>query len=139
MPAPLTDQIAEVDREIRQRERLYPRWIEQGRLKGDTADKKLADLRDAALTLRFLDKYAEPLRNMIKVLQQYNPYDDKVIPEQVMESLLKHPAVREVMAVFPEAVIAADRPLKQPAFDLFGDSAQPEPADEDGTMEYATP
>ena len=52
MSAPgIDEQIAEISREIGFRERLYPRWVAEGRLKVDRADAQLAALRAARATL----------------------------------------------------------------------------------------
>lgn len=119
---PLEDQIAEVDREIRQRERVYPKWIADGRYKQETADKKLSDLRAARVTLAFLEKYRLPLRLLVQTLQQFNPYD-RVIPDKVLEELLQNPGVREVMEVFPGAVVADVRDLPtDETMDLFDEA-----------------
>jgi len=45
------DQIAEVKREIALRERVYPKWVEAGRLKQDKADRQLAIMRAVLATL----------------------------------------------------------------------------------------
>ena len=37
MPVPLDDQIAVVQREIRMRQRVYKRWVADGKMKSDTA------------------------------------------------------------------------------------------------------
>lgn len=47
----VAEQADEVEREIRQRERIYPDWIARGRIRQETAAKKVATLRDAARTL----------------------------------------------------------------------------------------
>ncbi len=49
--APLAAQIAEVARECDVRARVYPRWIESGRLKPEDAARKLAAMRAALVTL----------------------------------------------------------------------------------------
>lgn len=116
---PLSDQIEEVAREIRQRQRVYPKWVEEGRYKKETAEKKMADMEAAYRTLQFLAKYADPLRLLIKTLQQYNPYDGVLLPDAVIEEALANPAVREVMAAFPGAVISRVGPPETTATDLF--------------------
>ena len=45
------DQIAEVKRGIALRERVYPKWVEAGRLKQDKADRQLAIMRAVLATL----------------------------------------------------------------------------------------
>lgn len=51
-PVPLAAQIAEIERELAMRAHAYPRFIANGRLKQDAADKQIAALRAALRTLR---------------------------------------------------------------------------------------
>lgn len=44
-PVAMCEMIAEVEREIRIRERKYPQWVAAGTLRKDTAEKQLARLR----------------------------------------------------------------------------------------------
>ena len=59
MTIPLQEQLAEVRREIALRERVYPRWISQGKLEPTKAQRKLATLRAVADTLARLAKAEE--------------------------------------------------------------------------------
>ena len=45
LPITIEDEIAEVDREIRLRERVYPNWVSAGRLKQERADRQLELMR----------------------------------------------------------------------------------------------
>jgi hypothetical protein len=51
MTVPIADQVAEVKREIGQRERVFPRWVAEGRLKPHLADRRLEAMRDVLGTL----------------------------------------------------------------------------------------
>ena len=51
------EQLAELDREIAMRERLYPRWVMDDRLKVQDARQRLARLKAARETLRALKQY----------------------------------------------------------------------------------
>ena len=42
---PLPDQIACVLREIAMRQRLYPQWVEAGKMKQDRADREIEAMR----------------------------------------------------------------------------------------------
>jgi len=53
---PLDLQIACVEREIRMREQVYPRWIDQKKLRQATADRELAQMRAVLATLQSLKK-----------------------------------------------------------------------------------
>ena len=44
-PPTLDDEIACVRREIQYRERVYPRWVAEGKMKPDAADRQLALMR----------------------------------------------------------------------------------------------
>lgn len=105
-------QIDEVAKEVRNRERYYP-----GRLKPETAEQKLRDMRAALETLEFIGRHAEGLRHLISVLQRVARYgsasDNAPVTEDEAELLLQHPAVAAVMKEFPEARIAAIRALEQ--------------------------
>lgn len=52
LPIPLSAQIAAVEREIGYRERCYPRWVTEGRMKEDKADAELAAMRAVLATLK---------------------------------------------------------------------------------------
>lgn len=55
----LRDTIAELDRELKVRERLYPEWIKSGKIKDDVAAYRLDAIRTAH---RCLIRYEEILR-----------------------------------------------------------------------------
>jgi len=78
---PITDQIAEVERELRQRERLYPKWIAEGRIKQDTADAKLRALRAAALSLRFLGDNRDWISTVWKQRRTMEDRDRDEVPD----------------------------------------------------------
>lgn len=50
----LADQLAEVERELAMRERIYPKWALSGQLKAETGDRQFARLRAVRDTLRAL-------------------------------------------------------------------------------------
>lgn len=52
LPIPVTAQLAEVEREITLRRRVYPRWIATGRLSQAAADRQIAMMEAVAMTLR---------------------------------------------------------------------------------------
>jgi len=52
----LPEQIAELQREIRLRELLYPKWIAAGKLKQDFADRQIGRLRATLQLLTELDE-----------------------------------------------------------------------------------
>lgn len=55
MSASIAEQIASVEREIRMRERVYPRWVEQRRMMAKTAEHEIACMRAVLATLRQLE------------------------------------------------------------------------------------
>ena len=111
-PIPLPDQAAEVEREIRQRERIYPRWIEEGRIKPETAAVKLRDLRAAAATLRFMAGHAAGLRTLAQFLVNTGAGVEPTPDERA--ALLAHPAVQAVLDAWPEAEAVGIRPITLP-------------------------
>jgi hypothetical protein len=50
----LTDQIACVRRKIAMRERLYPRWVNTGRMKQQDAEREIATMRAVLWSLESL-------------------------------------------------------------------------------------
>lgn len=51
-PVSIEEQIAEVEREISLREHVYPRWVGERRMQQAKADKCLAAMRAALVTLK---------------------------------------------------------------------------------------
>lgn len=51
-PIPLSAQIACVEREIALRKRVYPRWVEQGRMSQDKADAEIAAMTAVLATIK---------------------------------------------------------------------------------------
>ena len=49
---PISDQVAEVEREIALRRRVYPRWVSNGQLKQDRADRQIAVMEAVLKTLK---------------------------------------------------------------------------------------
>lgn len=111
MTVPIAEQIAEVEREIRQRERLYPKWIIAKRLKQETADTKLRDLRAAAATLRVVAAHADGLRLLVQYLRAAKPHAGEMPGETETEMLLAQPAVRAVLDAFPDATLVSIEPI----------------------------
>lgn len=106
MIVPIQDQAAEVEREVRNREHLYPVLIGKGRLKEDTAEQKLRDLRAAAATMRIIADNAQGLRELLKALRAKSGEEEKT-------RLLQHPAVAEVLKQFPDAVLDGIAPIQK--------------------------
>lgn len=50
-PIPLRQQVACVQREIRMRERVYPRWVQAGRISQAQADAEIAAMKAVEHTL----------------------------------------------------------------------------------------
>jgi hypothetical protein len=51
---PLSVQIAEIERELKMREKVYRGHVERGTMKHDTADKQMRIMREVLVTLREL-------------------------------------------------------------------------------------
>ena len=54
-PVTLMEMIAELERELALRTSVYPRWVAAGKLKKDKADRQIAVLRRAYITLQQLN------------------------------------------------------------------------------------
>lgn len=102
----LDEQIKEVEREIRQRARLYPKWVEAGRYKQDTAEAKLAAMRGAHESLMWLDANL----HWIKPEAERRLQDRRLKSEA--DELRDHPAVGAVMDAFADAEITDVRTIK---------------------------
>lgn len=122
-PVPLSDQADEVEREIRQRERLYPGWIAAGRLRQDTAEAKLRTLRAAAATLRFMETHATGLRALAHFVRSTAPGEAPIPTTDERAALLAHPGVQAVLDAWPDAElvgIGGAEPIEAtPQADLF--------------------
>lgn len=135
----ITAQREEVEREVRQRERLYPRWIAERKLREETAETKLATLRAAATSLRFIEAHAVGLRALCHFLLASAPGQTPIPSEDERQALLAHPAVTSLLAVWPEAEVsvlggpsaahtAAGQPDEVTVRDLFEASGEREHA-----------
>lgn len=56
MTVTLKDQIACIEREITMRQRVYPRWIEAGRMKQAKADAEIRTMQAVLATLKTLEE-----------------------------------------------------------------------------------
>ncbi len=128
-------QYDEVCREIRQRERLYARWLEEARAGGRpritdaTAERKLGDLRAAAKTLRFVADHASGLRALVHYLRgSTDPVNPEMPTDADRAALMGHPGVQALVAAWPEAELVGIRPIQPPEQpELFTEPAE-EPA-----------
>jgi hypothetical protein len=50
----LDQQLAEIDRELTMRRRLYPEWVASGRMRGQTADSQMSAMAAVRETIRQL-------------------------------------------------------------------------------------
>lgn len=56
----IADQIACVRREIAMRNKVYPRWVESGRMHRDQADREIESMIAVLATLRAVQREREP-------------------------------------------------------------------------------
>lgn len=54
MNVSIDDQVAAAEREVRQRERVYPRWVEAGKMTQTKADHEIRAMKAIVETLRGL-------------------------------------------------------------------------------------
>lgn len=111
---PLTEQIEEVGREVRSRERLYPEWVKKGHYKKETAETKLAAMQAAERSLKWLAQNIDWIRPIAEQRKRQAEQQSEI------EALEKHPTVEAARAVFPDVTIDSVRPL----------GTEPEEADE---------
>lgn len=113
---PLTEQTVEVEREIRQRSRLHPKWVADGRYKAETAEAKLAAMRAAHTTLMWLDANMAWIKpEAERRLADRNAASGRLRGAESdaaeRESLRDDPAVAAVLEEFPGAEIAGIRDI----------------------------
>jgi len=108
----LEAQVAEIERELRARAHVYPRLVENGRLKKETAARHVAHLEAALATLNWIGG----LRDQLYDLKRKSAASAVVGNAALSDAeLLTHPAVVAVLAAFPEATVT--NPFHTP--DLF--------------------
>jgi hypothetical protein len=54
---PLSDQIKCAKREVAMRERAFPKWVRDGRMKADAAEHELAAMRAIVATLESIEPW----------------------------------------------------------------------------------
>lgn len=115
---PLAAQIEEVEREIRQRARIYPKWVADGRYKQDTADAKLAAMRAVQSTLMWLERFRDDIHALHTRLKSEAVAGRAAERQSRLDSelaaLRAHPAVKAVLDEFPDAVIDTVRTMETP-------------------------
>jgi len=146
MTATIEQQADEVGREVRSRVRSYPEAVARGRLRPETAERKIADLADAERTLRFIAQHARALRALCHFLIAAGdspagsrppaacmPNDDE------KQALLAHPGVRALLDAWPEAEVKVIGPVSFHTRDDDAPSGRlAERESEGATQEYAT-
>lgn len=129
---PIADQLAEVEREVRDRERRYPDRVARGRLKPETAERKLAEMRAVAATIRFISRHAAGLRELVTALRLIDADTDPAavaeMSDEMRQALLAVPAVAAVLEEWPEAELVGIRPTAPPEADRIaaGEAASEE-------------
>ncbi len=125
---PIAAQVAEVERELRARAHVYPRLIDKGRLKVETAALHNRDLQAALATLRTVEAYADGLRELIRYLRGAGLAPGEQPSAEERQYLLDHPAVRALVEAFPGAVLTGIAPVVYPGVSTpqGDDETQPE-------------
>lgn len=62
-PSNIDEQIECVEREIKQRKRVYPRWVEQEKMTQALADRELSRMSDVLSTLKAVKTLVVAMRN----------------------------------------------------------------------------
>ncbi len=55
-------QIAEVEREIAMRKRVYPKWVTDGKMKQHMAERQIASMEAVSVTLNWLKRNEDKIR-----------------------------------------------------------------------------
>jgi hypothetical protein len=64
-------QIEEIDRELRKRREVYPRWVRQGKLRQSEAEYFLARMTAARKTLAWVAEHEKELKELAAALKNY--------------------------------------------------------------------
>lgn len=99
----IADQIEEVEKEIRQRERIYPEWVKAGKYKGETANRKLAVMRRAAASSRWLQENRDWIHETHAQRREAAHWERC--------DAASHPDVARVLEEFPGAEVVGERPM----------------------------
>jgi hypothetical protein len=114
----LAEQIEEVGKELRHRQRTYDHAVANRRLLRETADRKLRDLRAALDTLKFLARHREGMHLLLAVLRRVEKFGSPstvgIITDDEAQLLLDQPAVQAVLSAFPDAIITDVRAIGDP-------------------------
>lgn len=132
----VSEQAAEIEREVGMRRQVYGRKVAAGTMRADTADHYTGLMQDAARTLRFIERHARGLRALCNHLMSLDangrPVDDPPPPSpEERAALLAHPGVRAAVEAWPDAKITVE--ATQPP--LFDDVAGAFPAGTTGPDE----
>lgn len=105
MTAALDEQIEEVGKEIRDRERRYPVMVEKGRLLKETADRKLNVMRRVHDTLSIIRMHQDWIRPGLA---------RRIEDRKAREAAENHPVVQAIKEEFPGAEVSAVRHVDPP-------------------------
>lgn len=114
-PVPIEAQIAEVERELGMRARVYPGFVARGKMDQVTADVHMARMAAALASLRMIEKHKDGLRELIKYLRSADLQPGEMPSAEEAQALMAHPAVQELVRHFPEAELVASHPVTLPA------------------------
>lgn len=94
---PITEQCAEIERELALRRRVYPHWVESGRLGDVDAERQLSRMEAALKTLRWVEKHGEAIKQIASHLR-----DGLREPtEAERDALMANQSVRDLVEAFP--------------------------------------
>lgn len=119
---PIAVQVAEVERELVMRDRVYPRLVAGGQLMDHEARERIRDLQAALATLRTVQRHADGLRRLVAWLQAVDLDPGETPASDELEGLRRHPAVAALLEAFPGADLRDAGPVQVPA---------PDPAQDD--------
>lgn len=116
-------QLAEVERELRARDHVYPLLIDKGRLRRDTAARHVEHMEAVRDTLQFIATHAAGLRALVGFLiRRADAGADHAPSETALETLMDHPGVAAVVSAFPGCSIAIGPPDITGQSDMFTDN-----------------
>lgn len=90
------DLLRAAERELSMRERVYPRWIDQGKMKAEAAAHEIQAMRQIADVLDLFRRFEAPAREL---------FARKIADLKAIE---RHPAAEALREAFPDADVTVN-------------------------------
>ena len=98
---PISRQVAEIERELALRRRVYPKWVESGRLGDIDAQTQIAEMEAALKTLQWVERNGPA----IKVLAAQLKAGNRPPTEAERDAPMSNDSVRALVESFPQGTL----------------------------------